>query len=345
MKILIFAGGIGTRFWPMSRKSFPKQFQKIFNGKSTLELTWQRLAPDFGAENIFLQTVPEFEDLCKKELPDLNPDNIILEPSRRNNGPAVCMATQTLVEKGLTGPVSIIWADNIMEREDELVNFLKAAEALINENKDRFIFIGERPRFASNNLGWIHTGTELGRIDDQPYYKFLGWKYKPEIEECNAMFDSGEYLWNPGYFITSIEFLDNQFKTLTPELYQTVKSAYNSAEKISFDKAIIEHTDLSSAVVLKTDMGWSDPGTLYALKEALQMDELENVTKGNVFNLDSKDCLTYNLEDKKLLTTVGLEGIVIVNTKDAIIVVPKDKVKYVTDLVKKLEGEGLSAYL
>ena len=217
MKIIIFAGGIGTRFWPISRRKFPKQFQKIFNNKSTLELTWQRLAPDFGAQNIYLQTVPEFKDLIIEQLPQLKPENIIIEPLRRNNGPAVCLATQSLIAKKISGPVAIIWADNIIRKEDELVNSLKAAEKLIQESGQRFIFLAEKPRFANNNLGWIHVGQKLGQIGEADYFKFLAWKYKPQQAECDKMFKSGEYFWNPGYFITSIEFLDNQFKTLAPD--------------------------------------------------------------------------------------------------------------------------------
>ena len=126
---------------------------------------------------------------------------------------------------------------------------------------------------------------------------------------------------------------------------QSVKNDYARTPKISFDQTIIERLDLSNAVILKTNLGWSDPGTLYAFKEARQQSPDDNVTQGRVFNLNSKDCLVYNFEDKKLLATVGLAGQVVVNTKDALIVVPKDKVKQITELLEKLEQAGLEKYL
>ena len=337
MKIVIFAGGIGTRLWPLSRKNSPKQFDRIFNNQSTLELAIQRIAPVFGLENIFIQTAENFKQPIKKLIPDLPADNILTEPARRNLAPAVCLAMTELKKRNYTEPVALLWADHLMKDVDEFTHALQVAEGLIKENPNRFVFLAEKPRFANNNLGWIHVGGDN---------KFLGWKYKPEQGECDKMFKSGQYFWNPGYFITNIDFLLEQYKTLAPEIYQAVtENNYTNAPKVNFDEAIIEKTDLGNAVVIKTDMGWSDPGTLYALKEALQKSVKGNVTQGQVVNLDSQDCLTYNLEPKKLLTTVGLKGTVVINTKDAIIVVPKDKVKQVTDLVAKLEKQGLEEYL
>ena len=345
MKIIIFAGGVGSRFWPISRRKFPKQFQKIFNGKSTLELAWQRTAPYFGAENIYLQITPELKNLALKELPELKKDHIIIEPERRNNGPAVCLALQKLVQENKSGPVAILWADHIMDQQQEFVKNLKTAEKLIQKNPNRFIFLAEQPRFANNNLGWIYVGEKVGQIGQCDYFKFLGWQYKPKPDECHKMFESGEYFWNTGYFISSIKFLNDQFQKLAPEMCKSVKNDYANTPKISFDQAIIERIDLSNAVILKTNLGWSDPGTLYGFKEVLQKNSDQNVTQGMVFNLNSKDCLVYNFEDKKLLTTVGLNGHVVVNTKDAIIVVPKDKVKQITELLEKLEQAGLEEYL
>ncbi|MFC1613570.1 mannose-1-phosphate guanylyltransferase [Patescibacteria group bacterium] len=401
MKIIIFAGGIGTRLWPLSRKNSPKQFDKIFNGKSTLELAIERVSPVVGIENIFIQTTSEFAEAVKVQLPSLPDSNIFIEPMRRNVGPAVCYgmiklgntneriptpnrrAGLTPFNKGGTKeissvsaplcacppnwreggqgdvendePVALLWADHLMDNVDEFQQALLSAEKLIKSKPDRFVFLGEKSRFANNNLGWIKVGDEIGKINGKNYFKFLGWKYKPEQSECARMFKQGNYFWNPGYFISSISFILEQYKKLSPKIYENVKMAidypenaeehYGRAEKISFDKAIIEKTDLSNAVVLKTDMKWSDPGTLYALKEALQKSKEANVIKGNVIELNTRDSLIYNFENKKLITTVGLDGFVIINTKDALIVVPKEEVVNVTNLVEKIEAQGLDEYL
>ncbi len=346
MKLVIFAGGIGTRLWPLSRENSPKQFDRIFGGKSTLELAIERLKTRFSIEDIFIQTLENYRPLIMEQIPDLPADNLIIEPCRRNLGPAVCLSVLELKRRGHSGPMAILWADHLMEKPEEFVNALGSAEALINEDGDRFVFLAEKARFANNNLGWIHVGDKLGEKEAFAYYAFRGWKYKPGVEECGQMFESGEYFWNPGYFITSIEFLEKQYKTLAHETYEAVSSgAYETAEAIHFDRAIIEKVDLGGAVVIKTAMGWSDPGTLYALKEALAESEEEVITRGNVSALACADSLLYNLEDKKLLTAIGLSGMVVVNTPDALIVVPKEEVVNITKLVGQLREEGKQAYL
>ncbi|MEA3398296.1 MAG: sugar phosphate nucleotidyltransferase [Patescibacteria group bacterium] len=346
MKLIIFAGGIGTRLWPLSRENSPKQFDKIFSGKSTLELAINRVEKVFGIENILIQTMENYKDEIKKQIPNLPDNNIIIEPCRRNLGPAVCLSAIELKNRGFAGPVALLWADHLMKRPEEFINALKKAESLIKKDSKRFVFIGEQPRFANNNLGWIQIGDQSGEIDNKKYYNFLGWKYKPAANECSKMFESGDYLWNPGYFITSIEFLLNCYKELSPTIYKDVnESNYAQAEAIHFDRAIAEKLDLSQAVVIKTNMGWSDPGTLYALKEALAKTEKENVLEGNISCLNTSDCLLYNLEKNKLVTAVGLNGMAIVNTPDALVVVSKKEVVNITNLVKQLRKEGKEKYL
>lgn len=346
MKLIIFAGGIGTRLWPLSRENSPKQFDKIFNNKSTLQLAIERVEPVFGIDNIFVQTVEKYKHIIKEQIPELKDNNILIEPSRRNLGPAVCFAMQELKKRSFGGAVAILWADHLMERTLEFTNALKAGEELIKINPNRFVFLAERPRFANNNLGWIKINSKKGEIGDAIFYGFLGWKYKPDANECDRMYKSGNYFWNPGYFITSVDFLIGQYKNLAPDIYRNVFSGnYEKAEAVHFDRAIIEKVDLSNAVVLKTNMVWSDPGTLYALKEALEESSSLDVIKGNVVALNTKDNLLYNLEDDKLVAVVGLNGMVVVNTSDALVIAPKNEVVNITNLVKKIKEEGMEKYL
>lgn len=346
MKIIIFAGGTGTRLWPLSRENSPKQFDKIFKGRSTIQLAFERVAPVFGAENVFVQTTTKYEKSIRKQLPKLPRKNIFLEPARRDVGPAVCYSVNRFNKMKYNGPLAIVWADHLMDRVGEFRKALRAGEKLIDEKSGRFIFIAERPRFANNNLGWMKAGDKKGEVGNKDYFSFEGWKYKPAQDVCDKMFKSGEYFWNPGYFITSVKFLSDCYKKLAPEIYKCVKNGrYEECPKLSFDNAIIEKVDLTSAVILKTNMGWSDPGTLYALKEALEKNREANVTKGNVMDFETTDSLIYNLEEGKVVATVGLEGMVVVNTKDAIVVAHKDKVVRISDLVKEMENRKLDKYL
>ncbi|OIO06896.1 hypothetical protein CO115_05130 [Candidatus Falkowbacteria bacterium CG_4_9_14_3_um_filter_36_9] len=346
MKIVIFAGGIGSRLWPLSRENSPKQFDRIFNGQSTIQLAISRVAPVFGYENIFIQTVAEYKKILKKQIPKIPNNNIIIEPSRRNLAPAVCYALTKLKAKGHKGALAILWADHLMDRVDEFITALQLSKKLIQKDPNRFIFLAERPRFANNNLGWIKVGEKSGKIENIDYYKFSGWKYRPEPVECDHMYRSGSYFWNPGYFITSIDFLIKQYRKLAPKIYNNIKEGnYNECEPIHFDSAIIEKMDLSQAAVLKTNMGWSDPGTLYALKEALEESREDNVIRGTAVVLNTSDSLIYNLEKKKLIAVIGLRGMVVVNTPDAMVVAHKDEVVNITNLVKKMKEEGLNKYL
>lgn len=346
MKLVIFAGGIGTRLWPLSRENSPKQFDKLFGGKSTLQLAVERISTEFGLENIFIQTVARYEKAVREQIPNLPAKNIIIEPARRDLAPAVCLAVLSLKQQGYSGPMALLWADHLMERPKNFVQALKVGEKMISSDPGRFIFLGERPRFANNNLGWIYTGEKIGAENGNDFFAFKGWKYKPSAAECDVMFKSGEYFWNPGYFITSIDFLLDQYQLLAPDILNHVQTGtYEQAEAVHFDNAIIEKVDLDRAVVIKTNMGWSDPGTLYALKEALEKSKKENVIHGNVTELNCVDCLLYNLDPKKVITGVGLKGMVIVNTVDALVVVPKNEVVNITKLVKKMHEEGWSKYL
>ena len=346
MKLIIFAGGKGTRLWPLSRVNSPKQFDKIFNNKSTLRLAFERLEPVFGRDDIIIQTLARYRDAVKEQLPELSENNILIEPAKKDLGPAVCFSANELKKRGYDGPIAILWADHLMSRVDAFVNALKTGESLIKKNAERFIFLGERPRFANNNLGWIEVGETKEVMNNFDVCEFQGWKYRPEQGDCDKMYKTGIYFWNPGYIITSVKYLLDNYKKFAPEIFEkVVNNDYENAPIIHFDKAIAEKIDNKNAVVLKTNMGWSDPGTLYALKEALEKTRKENVTLGKTSVLDCEDSLVYNLEEKKLVATIGLSGMVVVNTPDALLVVPKEEVVNITKLVEQMEKEGHLEYL
>jgi mannose-1-phosphate guanylyltransferase len=349
MKIIIFAGGVGTRLWPLSRKSFPKQFIKMFNGKSTIELAVNRIK-SFGMENIYISTLDKYIPLVRKYFPKILIKNIVGEPALRNVAPAIGYNLIRLRKQGYKGPVAILWADHLIKNEDIFVSLLKKGEELIEKNPNRLVFVGIKPRFANNNLGWIRTGNKV----EQGAFKFLEWSYRPQIDKCIKMFESKEWFWNSGYFIMDLDYVISLYERFQPTMYKDlvkieksigtkrelsiIAKIYPTLEKITFDNAIAEKVSKDEAVVIKADLGeWSDPGTLYALKEALIKKKEDNLVEGNVTTLETTDSLLINEEKSKLLATVGLEGFIVVNTKDVLLVVPKDKVREVSDLIKEIE--------
>ncbi len=361
MKIIIFAGGSGRRLWPISRQKSPKQFEPILGEKSTVQLAVGRVIDKYGPENIFISTNEKYLDIIRRQLPELPETNFIGEPARRDLAAAVGLAITHLdVKFASDEPIAILWGDNHMTETDTFRELLDSAETLILEDKANMVFMGETPRFANNNLGWIGLGERAGEVNGRPYYDFKSWIYRPPMERCQEMFEDGGYVWNTGYFVTSLGFVSHAYATHQPEMWQQLQTIgeaigdedykailhniYPQLLVESFDDAIVKKTSLDEALVLHGNMGWSDPGTLYALKEAINPDVDENVTKGLVEVHQSKDSLIYNYEPDKLLAVVGLEGMVVVNMEDAILVVHKDHIPMVKQMVDGLADSELEKF-
>ncbi len=338
--------------WPLSRHTFPKQFIKMFDGKSTFQLAIERIAPAFGLENIIISTTKAYRNYITEQMPELPLGNIIEEPEKRDLGPAVGLNLIHLKKLGYSGPVALLWADHLMDNVPEFINSLKTAEVICTDDPKKVVLISEKPRFPNNNLGWIHFGKKnLGGS-----YTFVGFKYKPEFTTCEEMFKSGEWDWNPGYMVYDVDHALSLYKTFVPEVYSslmkiyeaigTVREAsvisevYPTIPKIHHDHVIPENLSSDDAVVVRSNMGWSDPGTLYALKEALVKKEADNLAMGTVETLDTSDTMIINQEKNKIVTTVGLSGMVIVNTDDVLIVVPKTEILKVTELVNRLASDA-----
>ena len=360
MQIVIFAGGAGRRLWPISRDSSPKQFEPIVGDESTLQLAVDRVAPSYGFDSIFVATNARYLPIVRQQLPRVPADNILVEPTRRDLGPAVGLAMAHLARHGDQEPVAILWSDNYIENVPAFVSLLRAAETLIAAGTADIVFIGETPRFANENLGWIGLGDFAGRVDDLPYYGFESLTYRPPLERCREMFAQGTHVWNTGFFVTTPAYVRGLYERFSPEMWRqlreievtvdtpdyeaTLHRVYPAMQAIHFDDAVLTHVDRDRALVLHSEMGWSDPGTLYALKEALNPDPAANVTKGLVIDAASKDCLIYNYEPRKLVVAVGLEGMIVVNTDDAILVVHRDHIPLVKDVINGLPGTELEAF-
>jgi len=325
----------------------------MFRGKSTLQLAVERISPIAKWDEIYVSTLDQYAGIIRKQVPKIPDENIITEPALRDVAPAIGLAMLKLRDVG-DEPVAILWADHLMKKPGNFRRGLRAGAKLIEEDSDRFIFFGEKARYAEANLGWINVGPTVQKVNGITARKFNGWHYRPPLNKCKRMFASRKWVWNPGYWVTTPNFVLAQFKDKKPGMYKKLlqigkalgssregsilRRVYPSLEKVHFDNAILEKMKPSQAIVLMLDMGWSDPGTLYAIKEALSKSKNANVTRGKVIDFQTKDSLVFNDDDKKVIVTVGLEGMIVVSTKDATLVVPKDEVPEVKKLVKSLDG-------
>lgn len=350
MKIIIFAGGVGTRLWPLSRKNTPKQFGKIIGDKSTLQQAVERLSPEFAPEDIYIATGKRYKEIVLGQLPQVTRENFIFEPEMRDVGPAIGLVTAIINKKFPDEPMAIVWSDHMVRDTKIFQKALRTAEKSIIDNKSEFVFIGQKPRFANQNVGWIYCGKELGSGSDLKQFEFKKLKYRPKLSQAEDFFKDPHYVWNLGYFVTTPRYLIEKFEKLTPKMHEdlrkivesdkfdeTLSKIYPSLEKISFDDAILEKLPPSGISVISVDIGWSDIGAWEALKEALSQTADENVTKGKVMVEDSVDSLVFNYTDQ-LTVGIDLTSMLVINTQDVILVCPKSSVPKIKKLVESLAG-------
>ncbi len=356
LKVVFFAGGVGQRLWPLSRRNTPKQFTPLIGSTSSFRLAVERAKTIAPASGMYVGTNKAyFEALCR-QAPEIPPANFFLEPVRRDVAAAVALAFFSIEKDGARGPVLFQWTDNYVKDGGALLESIASAYQLVKADPERLVFIGETPRFANENLGWIELGEECGRVGNTPYYPIRSWQYRPPKQRCQEMFASGGYVWNAGFFVTSVEFMTSAFRRLAPDISQAVEEIvsyrgtpreqekidelYPNLPALHFDDAILVRLPERNTVVLRTVLGWSDPGSLYALKEALQESPEETVHRGAVLAVETKDSLIYNEDPKKLVATMGLEGIVVVETPDVTLVIHKDSVRHIGKLLDELAAKG-----
>jgi len=353
MKIIIFAGGVGTRLWPLSRKSSPKQFGKVIGDQSTLQQAIERLLTEFKAEDIYISTGKQYHDIVTGQLPTIPKENFIFEPTLQDVGPAIGLATVLLEKKFRDEPVAIIWSDHLVKNEVAFRQALRLAESKIRAKDSEFIFIAQKPRFANQNCGWIEIGDEIEKQGDLIVHKFKRLAYRPRPDEAEEFFKSKDFVWNLGYFVTTPAYLLSMYKTYMPEMYDklskisetagtpeyeaTLERVYPTLMKISFDDAILVKLNPHNFQVIAADLGWSDVGTWDALKEALTQTKEENSTVGDVVLENTKDTLLFNYTDK-LCLGIDLNEIIIINTEDVLLVCPKNSVPKIKKIVEKLNG-------
>lgn len=353
MKVVVFAGGVGSRLWPLSRKNTPKQFEKILGDKSTLQLAVDRLQPDFSWEDIFVATGAAYAEIVRDQLPLLAKDHVIGEPTMRDVGPAVALMAGILTKISPTEPMAILWSDHLVKREEHFRKILKTAGEIVKKDTDKIIFVAQKPRFASENLGWIDYGDHVFDQEEIAFYTFKGMKYQPDPQVAKEYFASGHHAWNLGYFVTTPEFLWKQFERLAPNVYNALKpvvdawgtdrflplldEVYPHVDKIHFDNVILEKLQPEDAYVISENIEWSDIGAWEALKEALAQHENDNVVKGNALLEDTQDTLVFNFTPQ-LVVGIDLNDMVVVNTNDVILVCPKTSVPKIKKLVQGLQG-------
>ncbi len=360
MKVVIFAGGVGTRLWPLSRKHTPKQFEKIIGNKSTLQLAFDRVSPIIKPEDIYISSGARYKEIIESQLPQIPKENLIFEPEMRDVGAAVGLVTAILDKISPNEPFIILWSDHLVKNEDLFRKVVILIGNILEKEQKKIVFMAQSSRFASENLGWIEQGEKIKDFDNLSLYGFKSFHYRPDPQTAEKFHSSTAHYWNPGYFGTTATFLFSLYKKFSPLMYEKlleIRDAYGTKdfekklediypklEKISFDNLILEKIEPNEGYVVGSDLGWSDVGAWESLKEALSENEEENVTRGKVLLTESKDSLVFNYTNQ-MVVGIDLEKYLVINTEDVLLVCPKTSVPKIKKLVESLSGtpnEGLT---
>lgn len=340
------AGGTGTRLWPMSRDSKPKQFQAFVGNKTMLQQTYARLS-FLNKKDIFLATNEQYTKIVKKQLPRLTKNHLIQESAMRDTGPSIFNAAWKLAEAGYENEVmAVIYADHLIQNTLEFKKALR--EALNHAKKTQQIgVVAVRAQYPNTGLGYIKIGHQTKVCSNGlEIYQVAQFVEKPTLARAKQFLHSYRYLWNTGLYVAPVHVLIEAYKQHSPEIYNTItkKKSYDSAPKISFDYAVIEHLKPNNMFVIPAELDWNDIGNWGALFDELTVSKEENVTSGNNISLETSGSLVIS-KGKKLVATYGVENMIIVDTPDVLLVMPKEKAAEVKKIVELIKSRELNKYL
>ncbi len=351
--VAIMAGGIGSRFWPVSRQDFPKQFLDLLNtGRTLIQSTFDRFAQFIPKENIYIVTSLQYEDIAKKQLPEINPANILCEPSRKNTAPCIAYVSYKLHQLNPKSNLICAPADHLIL---DNTSFTKVClEALgFTEKNSALVTLGIKP--TSPNTGYGYIQHEQYAVNDN-VYKVKTFTEKPDLELAKKFLISGDFLWNAGIFVWKTESIISAFEKHLPEIHElfdgekqnlitndeqaTIEKIYPQCANISIDYGILEKAE--NVFVIPSSFGWSDLGTWGSAYENLQKDYFENAVNGNnVIVFDSSKNMIHTTKEK-LIVLQGLKDFIVIDTPDVLLICKKENEQNIKEYVaevKRNKGE------
>jgi mannose-1-phosphate guanylyltransferase len=349
---IIMAGGIGSRFWPVSRNENPKQFLDFFGtGSSLLQMTFNRFKKIVPVENIYIVSNVIYRDLILAQLPEINASQILLEPTRRNTAPCIAYATHRIASVTDKANIIVDPSDHLILKEDDFISTIKTGLDFISK-QDSLLTLGIKPSRPETGYGYIQIDEGEGNLR-----KVKTFTEKPNIDLAKVFVESGEFFWNSGIFLWSLDSIKNAFDTLLPDVsakfktedgvYGTEKEQdfinkiYPSCHNISIDYGIMEKA--SNVSVLCADFGWSDLGTWGSLHDLSDKDKNKNANlKCNALFYESKNNVVA-LPEGKLAVIQGLDGYIVAEADDVLLICKKEDEQnirqFVTDVTVKFDGK------
>lgn len=363
MKVIIFAGGLGKRLWPVSRSKNPKQFQKIYGNETSLENSFNTIKNKFDVNDIFVSTGADFVEDVLKTLPNLPPSNLILEPMSKDTGPAVTYAMIKIHQKFPNEPVLIRWQNSIIKNTAAFIKAIGDAEKLFLDNEAQFVYLAVPSKFPNTNVGYIQaTFEKLLPKTHNEVRKFVRFTEKPDIDTAKQYQKSNDYFWNPGCYITTPNFVLNSLKEYNKEMFDdfvvpirnalgtekewdVTRICFDNAKKESVDYLLWEKLPSKGIKVIKTDYDWHYVSTWSDIKDALVHEHDSNFVVGDTLLGNVKNSVVANFSNKKILAAYEIKDLIIVSTDDAVLVISKDNAGKVKELVSELEKRGKTSFI
>lgn len=339
------AGGVGSRFWPMSRTARPKQFIDILgNGRTLLQQTFNRFINICPKENIVVVTNEIYKNLVFEQLPELRPENLLCEPARKNTAPCLAFACYKIHTTNKNANIVAAPSDHLITKEE---TFIKAIKSCFRKaaSEECLITLGIRPTRPDTGYGYIQYVESPVKEKDSRIKKVKTFTEKPDIEMAKFFMQSGDFLWNAGIFIWSSESIVRAFEKHLPEMaeafskvkYYTpyeeedIKRVYAKCKNVSIDYGILEKAD--NVYVRSSIIGWSDLGTYGSLYNHIRKDDNQNAVVGkNIMMYDSKNCIV-NISKDKLAVIEGLHDYIVVESDDIILICKKQDEQRIRDFV------------
>ena len=361
LKIALFCGGTGTRMWPASRRTKPKQFQPLVGKRSMFQQAVDRIKRGFPIKDVYVITGRQYVGLVVEQEPELPLENIIIEPEMRDTLAAVGFAAAVLDKKFNDPIIASLWAaDHLVKDDKEFIKALKSAYDFV-KSTGKVVSVDVKPTYPNIHVGYIQVGKMIKKLNGMAIFEYVKQIEKPSMEKAKKYTQSWEYLWHAGYKVWHAKKMLSFYHKHTPKVYEglmkiyndwgsdiqenTVKNIYPQFEKTSVDYAIFEKINPKEVVVISADLGWSDIGAWNILKDELSKKDSDNVIQGDVFDICSKNCLIYANAQKKVVATIGLSNLIVVDTDDALLVSQKDQISEVKKIVEKLKDAKKDEYL
>ncbi len=354
---LIMAGGRGERFWPRSRRNLPKQFLSLTDdGKTMIQHTVDRILPVVRMEDIYIVTNQDYKKLVREQLPNIPEENILCEPVGKNTAPCIGLAAAHMEKKYRDAVMVVLPSDHLIKYNSMFADTLTDA-CEIAEEDGNLVTIGIMPSYPETGYGYIKFKSESKNEKSVRSYSVERFVEKPDLDTAKEYVNSGEYLWNSGMFLWKVSTVLGEFQKFLPEVAKglvRIQEAVGTKEEesvlerefrkfpsVSIDYGIMEKAE--NIHILPGTFGWDDVGSWLAIERFHKSNEFGNVVEGNVISIDTKDSIL--LGQDKLIAAVGIEDLIVVDTKDAILICDKDSTQDIKKVIENLKICNRNEYI